>query len=434
MLEQHDVQPTVTTSKTKAVWISSIGGGLENYDFLIYVFFAPIFAKLFFPPQNEFVVLLNTLAIFALGYFARPIGGILFGHYGDKFGRKKGMLLSLAIMGISTLLIGLLPTYATIGIAAPILLIILRILQGISMGGDIPGAIAFVAEYADNHKRGLACSLVFFAVNIGLLMASAVAALLTSVLSKAHLLAWGWRIGFWLGIVIAVVGFYLRSKIAETTYFKNLEKSEDIAEFPLLHLFRIHMNEVLQGIALMWLFAVIIAQIFLYMPTYLNIELNFKLSNALILNSINGVIFALFIPVMGYLSDKVGRRPVIFVVSLLFIIASYPLYTLLQHGNLHVALLALPCFAILASGIVGTVPSSLAEMFATHVRYSGIAITYNISFAIFAGLTPVIATYLLYKLQFPQAPSFNLIVAGVMALIAVITMKEGSQKPLLVPR
>lgn len=424
------MQHTLPTSRAKAVLVSSIGGGLENYDFILYVFFAPLFAILFFPAENEFVVLLNTLAIFAIGYFARPIGAIFFGHYGDRFGRKKGMLVSLAIMGISTVLIGLLPTYATIGIAAPIFLLILRICQGFSIGGDLPGAITFVAEYADDHKRGFACALVFFAVNIGLLMASAVAALVTSLLSHEQLVSWGWRVGFLLGIVIAVVGFYLRSKIAETSYFNRLEQAEDIATFPIIHLFRIHQREVLQGVGLVWLFAVIIAQVFLYMPTYLNIEIHFELHTALILNSINGVIFALCIPVMGYLSDKFGRKPVILITAILFILLSYPLYTLLSHGNMTIEIMALACFAIMAAGIVGVVPSTLAELFPTHVRYSGVAISYNISFAIFAGLTPVVATYLLYKLQFPQAPSFNLIIAALVAVIAALTMKEGSKKPL----
>lgn len=424
------MQSSVTTSKAKAVLISSIGGGLENYDFILYVFFAPIFSTLFFPAKNEFVVLLNTLIIFAIGYFARPIGAIFFGHYGDRFGRKKGMLLSLAIMGVSTVLIGLLPTYATIGITAPILLLILRICQGFSISGDLPGAITFVAEYADDHKRGFACGMVFFAVNIGLLMASAIAALVTTLLSHEQLISWGWRIGFLLGIVIAGVGFYLRSKIAETSYFNRLEQAEDIAKFPMLHLFRIHIKEVLQGIGLVWLFAVIIAQIFLYMPTYLNIEIHFQLHTALILNSINGVIFAFCIPVMGYLSDKFGRKSILLIIATLFIILSYPLYTLISSNNITVEIIALACFAILAAGIVGVVPSSLAELFPTHVRYSGVAISYNISLAIFAGLTPVIATYLLYKLKFPQAPSFNLIIAALMALLATLTMKEGSKKPL----
>ncbi len=421
----------LSTSKTKAVLISSIGGGLENYDFILYVFFAPIFAQLFFPVKNNFLSLLNALAIFAIGYLARPIGGIVFGHYGDKFGRKRGMLISITIMAIATVAIGCLPTYATIGVAAPILLVIFRILQGFAIGGDLPGAISFVAEYSDNHKRGLSCSTVFFAVNVGLLLSSAVAALTTSLLTHEHLISWGWRIGFFLGLIIAVVGFYLRSKIAETAYFKTLEQNEDILKNPVRHLFRIHYSEVMQGVGLVWLFAVLIAQVFLYMPTFLDTEAHVHLNTALILNSYNVVIFALFIPIMGYLSDKVGRKPIIFSSAFLILLASYPLYTLLTHASLIMKIVGLNCFGILAAGIVGTVPTTLAELFPTHVRYSGIAISYNIGFAIFAGSAPVVATYLIYKLHFAEAPSFNIIVAAIMALIAAVKMKEGSGKTLL---
>lgn len=417
--------------RVKAILLASVGGGLEIYDFTIYVFFAPILAVLFFPSKNNLVSLLNTFAVFAIGYFSRLVGALIFGHYGDKFGRKKGMLISITIMLISTVLIGLLPTYETIGISAPILLIILRFFQGFAMGGDLPGAITFVAEYVDDHKRGLACSLVYCAVNLGLLLASAASALLTSLLPHEYLMSWGWRIAFIFGMVIGIVGFYFRSKIAESPYFNRLEQTKNIVSAPLVHLFRIHSKEILQGIGLVWLFAVIIAQIFLFMPTYLHTVSHFKLNTVLIINSLNVLVFSLCIPLIGHLSDKIGRRPIILVAAFLFVIFSYPLYTLLNNDNFVIEMIALSSFTILSAGIIGTVPSALAEMFSTHVRYSGVAVSYNIGFAIFAGLTPVIATYLLYKLQFSQAPSFNLIFSAIITFIAALIMKERSQKPLI---
>ena len=416
--------------RTKAVLISSIGGGLEIYDFTIYVFFAPILGALFFPSNNNLVTLLNTFAVFAVGYFARPLGAILFGHFGDKLGRKKGMLFSIAVMAISTMGIGLLPSYASIGIMAPILLVILRFLQGFAVGGDLPGAITFVAEYADTEKRGLYCSFVYCAVNTGLLLASLVGALLTLLLSHEHLISWGWRIAFLLGLVIGIIGFYLRSKVSETPYFNRLEQTKDIVKIPFFHLFRSHLKQLIQSIGLVWIFAVIISQIFLYMPTYLNTVNHIKLSTALIINSFNILIFSLCIPIIGYLSDKVGRKPIILTTSFLFITFTYPLYTLLVNPNSIIEAAALFCFAVLSAGIVGVVPVTLAEMFSTQVRYSGVAISYNIGFAIFAGLTPIIATYLLYKFHLPQAPSFNLILSAVIALIVSLVIKEGSHKSL----
>lgn len=421
---------TAKAQRTKAILVSSIGGGLEIYDFTIYVFFAPILASLFFPPENNLLALLNTFAVFAVGYFSRPLGAIVFGHYGDKFGRKKGMLIAIAVMALSTVFIGLLPTYVTIGIAAPILLVVFRFFQGFAVGGDLPGAITFVAEYAEDRKRGFACSLVYCAVNLGLLLASAVVALLTSLLSHQQLMLWGWRVAFFLGLIIGVAGFYLRNKVAETPYFNRLEQTQDIIKAPLIHLFRIHSREVLQGVGLVWLFAVIIAQIFLFMPTYLHTITHIELNSALIINSVNILVFSLCTPLVGYVSDKMGRRPVILIVSLLFLLLTYPLYTMLLSKNFIIELIALFTFAVLAAGIIGTVPSALSEMFSTHVRYSGVAISYNIGIAIFAGLTPVIATYLLYRFHFSQAPSFNLIFAALITFVTASLMKEGSQKSL----
>lgn len=418
------------SSKTKAVLVSSIGGGLEMYDFTIYVFFAPIIAAHFFPRGNPVVSLLETFAVFAVGYFARPIGAIIFGNYGDVRGRKKGMLITIAIMAIATTLMGLLPTYASIGILAPIILIILRLLQGIAVGGDLPGAIAFVAEHADNHNRGLACSIVYCAVNLGILLASIAGALLTLLLTQEHLASWGWRIAFILGLVIGVVGFYLRTKIAETPYFTNMVESKTVVKIPFGPLFKNYTSRIIQGIGLAWLFAVVIALIFLYMPTYLNTIAHLGLKDALTLNSINIFIFSACIPLMGYWSDRVGRKPMLIITALLFILLAYPIYTALSGSAFHFQCLALFCLAILSAGIVGVAPVTLAEMFPTKIRFSGIAVTYNMGFAIFAGLTPVIVTYLIYQFHSPKAPSYYLIISAVVTLIAVLTFKEKSGKPL----
>ncbi len=418
------------TYLSKAVLVSSLGGGLEMYDFTIYIFFTPILATLFFPKQNHSISLLITFAVFAVGYFSRPLGSMIFGHYGDQFGRKKGMLISIAIMAISTTFMGLLPTYATLGIAAPVLLIILRFLQGLAVGGDLPGALTFVAEHADQHQRGLACSLVFCAINIGILLASAVSALLAGLLSYEHLQAWGWRIAFFLGLAIAMIGFYLRYQITETPYFTEIARMQKINKNPLRHLFKIHTQEILKGIGLVWLFSAIIAQIFLYMPTYLTLISHLKLNKALIINSANTLLFSLLIPIIGYLSDKIGRRFIILASALLMIFLSYPLYSLLNYDHLAVKIIALICFSILSAGIVGAVPSLLSEMFLTHVRYSGVAISYNISFAIIAGLTPTIVTYLLYNFHRPEVPCLNLILAAVITFIAAFTVKDLHQQPL----
>jgi MFS family permease len=421
----------ITELKTsRAVTIASIGGGLEIYDFTIYIFFAPILSTLFFPHANSFVALLDILAVFAVGYLARPLGAFLFGHYGDKLGRKKGLLFTIALMALATTFMGLIPSYNSIGIAAPILLVILRFLQGIAVGGDLPGAITFVAEYAADHKRGLACGLIYCGVNIGLLLASGVSTLLIFLLPHPQLVTWGWRLAFMLGLAIGVVGFYLRRKIADTPYFERLEAANEFARIPMLQVFRKNLKQFWQGSGLLCLFSMGIAQVFYYMPTYLHTVTHLPLATALTLNTISILIFSLFVPLAAYLSDKIGRKPVILLTAILFFVFSYPLYLLLNQPDLTSQLIALSCLAIITAGIIGTIPSALTEMFPTPVRYSGVSTTYNISFAIFGGLTPVIATYLIYKTQLAIAPCFNLMVGAVIAFIAALTMKEMSGKSL----
>ena len=408
----------------RTVAVASIGGGLELYDFSIYVFFAPILAGLFFPQGNSSTAMLETFAIFAVGYFSRPLGGILFGHYGDKIGRRKGLIYTILLMALSTACIGLLPTYHSIGILAPLLLVMLRFLQGIAVGGDLPGAVTFVAEYASDHRRGLLCGFIYCGVNVGLLLASGIGALLTGLLTHEQLIAWGWRLGFILGIAVGAVGFYLRSKLADTPYFNRLEQKKSLLKVPLLQLFGESTKPVLQGIGLVWLFAAIIAQLFLYMPTYLNTVSQLKLTTALIMNSINILLFSICIPLVGHISDKVGRKPIIVGVALLFIVISYPLYTMINMPSLIWQMIALNCFGLLAAGIVGVMPATLAELFPTNVRYSGIGVSYNIGFAIFASITPMVATVLLYHLHAVQVPSYNLIVSAIVALLAAMTLKD----------
>lgn len=411
----------------KAILIASIGGGLEIYDFTIYVFFAPILGSLFFPSTNHFITLLNTFGVFAIGYFARPLGAIIFGHFGDKLGRKRGMLFSIVFMAVSTMGIGLLPTHSSIGILAPILLVFFRFIQGFAVGGDLPGALTFVSEFAGVYRRGLFCSFVYCAVNLGLLLATLVSALLTSLLSHEHLVLWGWRVAFLLGLVIALVGFYLRTKIPETPQFEQLKENQEIINNPLFNLLQMHLKPFIQSIGLVWLAAVIISQLFLFMPTYLNVVHHMSLAKALNINSCNVLIFSVCILIVGYISDKIGRRRIIFFTSLLFIIFTFPLYLLLVNPNFMIESLALICFAVFSAGIIGTVPATLTEMFSTEIRYSGVAISYNIGYALFAGFTPVIATYLLYKLPFQEAPCLNLILSAIVALIVSIWIKENER-------
>ncbi len=416
--------------KLMIIMIASIGGGLELYDFVIYIFFSPILAKLFFPKEDALAALLSVMAIFAVGYLARPLGAIIYGHLGDKFGRKRSLLYTLILMAVASTLTAFLPTYKVIGDWAPFFLVILRLLQGIAVGGDLPGAITFVAEHTADEQRAYACSWVYFGVNFGILVASAVATLLMTLLSKDQLALWGWRLAFLLGLVIAVVAYYLRKRLLETPYFHELTEQNALARVPALSVLKTQWRQILQGICLIWLLAAGIVQIFLYMPTYWHILHRMSLHMALLLNSISLLVFTCMIPLMGYLADKVGRKPLLIICSLLFMAFSYPLYSLLHYQSLWGVYLALLCFAILTSMIVGIGPAVLTELFKTKHRYTGIGLAYNISFAIFGGLTPYVLTYLLKKFPLHEAVSFNLIAAGFAALIAVIGMRDLTKQSL----
>lgn len=414
----------------KAVAVASIGGGLEIYDFTIYIFLTPVLAKLFFPLTNHDLALLSTLGVFAVGYIARPIGGIIFGHFGDTLGRKWGMLISIFLMAIAATLIGLLPTYAQIGVVAPIALVVLRFLQGIAVGGDLPGAITSVAEYASPERRGLLCGIVFGSINAGALLASSMVAILTLLLSTEQLEQWGWRIAFIMGIVIAVVGYYLRRKVGETPYFAKLQQKHAYVKRPLINLLKTTPLLILQALGLMWLFAVATSQCFLYMPTYLHQTIKLPLKTAMIINSINLIIFSSLIPVMGYISDKVGRKRLLLVGSLTFILLSYPLYILLNSQHLPIQLIALFILAVMTATLVGTTPCAVCELFVTKTRYSGTALSYNLALTLFASLTPVVLSSLLYLTHNNYAVSFNLILAAMVTFMITLTIEERSRKPL----
>jgi MFS family permease len=407
----------VNTSLIKRVSITSIGGGLEMYDFVIYVFFAPILGKLFFPHDSQFISLLSVYGIFTIGYLSRPIGGILFGHYGDKKGRKNGLLLSIALMGFSTLFIGILPTYQQIGITAPILLIVFRIIQGLAVGGDLPGAITYISETSPSANKGLNCAWVFCGVNVGILVASGIAATISILLSTEQLTVWGWRLAFLLALILIIVGYFLRRDLDESQDFINLPRKIIKKSTPLLSLLTTReFFNILRGLGVTWLFAVIIAQCYLYMPHFLVISHSLQLSHALWLNSLALIIFSFFIPIMGHLSDKIGRKKILSIASLLIIVTTYPIYHMLTHGFVIYGVIIM---AIITATFIGPSIIFLAGLFTTESRFTGVGVSYNVGFAIFGGLTPIAATIILHYSHDSRSISYNLIIAALVALVAI---------------
>ncbi|MBS0350682.1 MAG: MFS transporter [Proteobacteria bacterium] len=412
----------------KIVAIASIGGGLEMYDFVIYAFFAPVIGALFFPSKNHFAELLSAFAVFAIGYITRPIGAIVFGHFGDTIGRKKTLQITILLMALATVCIGLLPTYAQIGISASILLVIFRLLQGFAVGGDFPGAITFVSEHVANARRGLHCSWIYTGINLGLTLATIASSLITWQLSSDQIQKFGWRIGFLIGVILAGVGYFLRKLLEETPYFKVLLKENFVRRFPIKVVFKNHFSLFLKALGIVCLGAVVVGHM-LFMPSYLHFAAKLSLQKALLFNTGGSLVWSLFILATGYLSDKWGRRKIIWASAASLMLFSYPLFSLIATAKVGYILIGLLGFAICMSGIIGVIASTLSELFPTHIRNSGIGAAYNIGFALFCSVSPLVMTELAHRFSL-EAPSYWIIGAAIITFISSFTFQETANLPL----
>ncbi|MBI4834488.1 MAG: MFS transporter [Planctomycetes bacterium] len=410
----------------KNVIAGVIGNVLEWYDFAVFGYFAPIIGAHFFPSNNRLTSLLSAFGVFAIGYFARPIGGIIFGRMGDKAGRKVALQISVMLMAIPTFLISVLPTYAQIGMLAPILLIILRLLQGISVGGEFIGSICFTTETAPANERGFWGSWTQGSLIGGILLGSLVAAIIQAVMPPESLASWGWRLPFLAGLGIGIFGLWMRTGLSESSDFTNTKETTDasrnpimdaIREFPL-RIFHIAMLVILSGGGFYLLFV--------WWPTFLEDEMSPPINYAFATNVISMLILMLMLPVTGWLSDKCGRKALLILGSLSMIIAAYPLFMLIKQPTFGSVLAAQLTFAVLLSLFMGPVSTTLAEMFPSRVRYSGIALGYNISLSLFGGTAPLIATWLVFHFNDMTVAAYYLMVMAFISLMAALTLNKGN--------
>jgi MHS family proline/betaine transporter-like MFS transporter len=421
---------TEAATAKKAVTAGAIGNFVEWYDYSVYGFFATVIASQFFPSEDRVASLLATFAVFAVAFFMRPVGAFVFGHYGDTIGRRNTLAAAVILMGIATLMIGVLPSYGQIGVLAPILLVVARLLQGFSAGGEWSGSAAFMVEYAPENKRGLYGSWQQVSIVAGLVVGSGMGGLLGTVLSEDALNAWGWRIPFILGMVVALVGLYLRLRVEDTPAFRIIEEKEEITEAPVKESFTAHWRESLTaiGFTLAWTVAYYI--LLTYMPTYVSETLGIPLTQALLSNAIGLVVLMALIPFTAALSDRIGRKPLLIAFSALIALLTYPLFLLASTQVLAFIVLAQVLFGVIISLFSGPGPAALVEMFPTNVRYSALGVSYNIAVAAFGGTAPFIATYLISRTGSNFSPGFYLIAAAVVTLIVVSTMKETYREPL----
>jgi MFS transporter, MHS family, proline/betaine transporter len=414
----------------RAMLGASVGNCVEWFDFAVYGYLAATLGAVFFPSEDPTISLLSSFAVFGVAFFMRPLGGFFFGPLGDRIGRQRTLAMVIILMSASTFVIAFLPGYAAIGIWAPILLVTARLLQGFSVGGEFGGASAFLAEYSPDARRGYLVSWIEFSAVGGFFLGSASVLVLTATIGEDALGSWGWRIPFLLAGPLGLIGLYIRLRVEDTPEFRALERTGEVSGSPFRETITQNWRPILQVIGLVIIQNAGFYIVLTYMPTYFSEQLGFS-STASSLSSVFTLIVAMaLIPPLGALSDRVGRKPLLAASCVGFALLSYPLFLLMNQGNLVGAVLSHVALGALLAVFLSATIAALAELFPTRVRYGGFSIGYNISVAIFGGAAPFFATYLISLTGNPLSPAFYLIAAAVASLITIATIAETARTPL----
>jgi len=382
----------------KVVTSALIGATIEWYDFFLYGVVAGIvFSKLYFPSDDPLISTLLAYTTFAVGFVTRPLGGVIFGHFGDRVGRKSILVVTLMIMGVSTFLIGLLPTHAQIGAAAPILLLLLRVAQGIGLGGEWGGAVLMAYEYAPKEKRGFYASLPQVGLAIGLFMASGVVALLSWLCTEEQFMAWGWRVAFLISGLMVAVGMYIRLHVKETPEFAAVKARNAETAIPFMDMMRRYPGNVLKGMGARYIDGVFFNVFGVFSISYLTSTLQISRTDALIGVMVAAVVMCFTIPLFGRLSDRMGRSRVYLWGSLITAVSAFPAFWLMAHSGGNVLLIWIAIvvpFGILYAAVYGPEAALFCDLFDAKVRYTGISFVYQFSGIFASGITPIIATAL----------------------------------------
>lgn len=415
-------------TRRKVIAASFIGNFTEWFDYAVYGYLAVVIARVFFPESEH--ALLQTFALFAISFLVRPLGGFFWGGLGDRIGRKNALAWSILVMAAATFCIGLIPGAATIGMAAPLLLLVLRVIQGFSASGEYAGASAFLVEYAPPSKRGKYAAVVPASTAAGLLFGSLLVVLMHALLTDPQIDSWGWRVPFLLAGPLGFIGHYIRTRLEDTPEFQKLVALDDAIEAPTKTLLVKHWRTGIIASGAVLLNAVGFYVILSYMPTYLSTELGVGETQSFLATTAALLTYIGFIFGTGALSDRFGRRPVLLTASLLFLLFTVPAFMLLDKDTFLLVVLIQIALGGMLSLNDGTLPSFLAELFPTNVRYSGFAVSFNVSNALFGGTAPFVATWLIDVTGSVLAPAFYLAAAAVISAIAVLIAKETSKEAL----
>ncbi|RLM22295.1 proline/betaine transporter [Brenneria alni] len=437
-MEIQDITIIDDAKLKKAITAAALGNAMEWFDFGVYGFVAYALGRVFFPGADPGVQMIAALATFSVPFLVRPLGGIFFGAMGDKFGRQKVLSITIIIMAVSTFCIGLIPSYDSIGIWAPVLLLLAKLAQGFSVGGEYTGAAVFVAEYSPDRKRGFLGSWLDFGSIAGFVLGAGVVVLISSIVGEENFLAWGWRIPFFIAGPLGLIGIYLRHALEETpTFQQHFDKIDKASKDSLQSAPKISVREIAttQWRSLVLCVGIVIVtnvtyyMLLTYMPSYLSHSLNYSEDHGVMI-IIAVMIGMLFVqPIMGLMSDRYGRKPFIICGSIGLFILSIPSFMLINSGVIGLIFCGLLILAVLLNSFTGVMASILPAMFPTHIRYSALATSFNISVLV-AGFTPTVAAWLVESTKNLYMPAYYLMVVAIIGLITGMLMKETANRPL----
>jgi len=417
----------------RSILAAVIGNALEWYDFLVFAFMTPIVAKLFFPsnpanPDDNITQILLTTAVFGVGFFMRPVGGIVLGIYGDRKGRKAAMVTVTGLMAVAIAVITLAPTYAAVGILAPLLIVIARLLQGFAAGGEFGTSTALLIELAPPGKRGFYGAWQMTGQMIALLLGAMVGTLITDIFSQEELMAWAWRIPFAFGLLIVPVAIYIRRHVDEPETFKRLVAAKaagTVKEMGLMEMLRTHARETLTGMGLVVTCTVSIYITFTYLITFSTVTLKLPLHDTFLVQMAGAALMVVLMPFMGALSDRIGRRPLLITSLLGYLVILYPLYAWLvaepSIGKLLTVQLIISLFVSAFFGVFSTV---MAELFPANVRSAGMSMAYNIAVMVFGGFAQFIVTWLIRATGSAMSPAYYVMFGVVLGVISAFMIKE----------
>ncbi|MDB6428210.1 MFS transporter [Curtobacterium sp. 20TX0008] len=440
-LRVSDVTVVDRSMMRRAVSGMVVGNTMEWYDLGVYGYLAVTMGRVFLPTAEPSVQILFSLGVFAATYVARPLGGIVFGRLGDRLGRQKVLATTLILMASSTFLIGVLPAWSTIGAVAPVVLVVLKLAQGFSTGGEYAGATTFVTEYAPDRRRGFFASILDFGSYMGFALGATVVTVLQVTLGEETMTAWGWRLPFLLAGVIGVVAIWFRLRIEESPVFQATQAAQEAAASDreaaaggrpanVLVMVRDHWRPIVIAIMLVGASNTVGYALTSYMPTYLTDSLGYSAIDGTLLTIPVLVLLAVMLPVAGRLSDRIGRRTVMWIGAGTTVVLAVPAFLLIGHGAQWSTLVGLGLLALMTALWVSNQAASLPALFPTSTRYGGMGFAYNIAIAVFGGTTPLIVQALLTATGDQLAPAYFLVAMSVVGAVGVFCMRESSQRPL----